>query len=97
VIKHIVFFRFHELPAKMDVLMEVKSQIDALQYSVPGVIHIEAGINISTREVAWDIALVSDFESESDLDLYRDHPAHQALLVFLKQYRYEVSVVDYQY
>jgi hypothetical protein len=58
-------------------------------------VRLEAGVNFSTREVAWDLALISDFNSREDLLIYRDHPVHVEFVNYLKAFKHEVCVVDY--
>ncbi len=96
-IKHIVFFRFSDKQGNPERLPVLKSKIEALKDSIPEIEHIEAGINISNRPQAYDLALISDFRSEEDLEKYRVHPDHQALIEFLKSFDYEVAVADYVY
>lgn len=96
-IKHIVLFRFKDKEGKEEKVKKLKTIIDDLKNKIPYVEHIEGGINISERDSAFDVALVSDFRTTDDLDAYRVHPDHQALLAYLKQFDYEVVVTDYVY
>ncbi len=96
-IRHIVLFRFKDKEGKEEKVKKLKSMIDDLKQKIPYVQHIEGGINISERDSAFDVALVSDFRTHDDLEAYRIHPDHQALLAFLKQFEYEVVVTDYEY
>lgn len=95
-IKHIVFFRFPGLEDKSEFLSELKKRIEDLGDKIPEIIHIEAGLNFSERETAFDIALVSEFKSHKDLDTYRTHPEHLKLIDFLNQHKRELAVVDYK-
>ncbi len=95
-IKHVVFFRFPGLDKKNEFLHEFKNRIEDLGQKISVIQHIEAGINFSDRETAYDIALVSEFMSNEDLDVYRTHPEHLALIDFLNQYEREIAVVDYE-
>lgn len=98
-IKHIVMFRFRELEGKEEKLKAMKALIEDLKPKIPEIVHIEAGLNFSTRETAYDIALVSDFRSVEDLEFYRVHPEHVKLVEFIKADGddYETAVVDYEY
>jgi hypothetical protein len=96
-IKHIVFFRFPELNDKSEFLTEFKIRIEDLSEKIPEIVHIEAGLNFSDRDTAFDIALVSEFKSHQDLDIYRTHPDHLKLIDFLNQHKRELAVVDYEY
>jgi Stress responsive A/B Barrel Domain len=96
-IKHIIMFRFHDPKWKDENLQKVAQLIVDLKKSIPSLMHIEAGINISQRDVAYDIVLVSDFKTEDDLEAYRSHPEHIKLIEFLRTTEYDRTVVDYKY
>ncbi|MGC9341693.1 MAG: Dabb family protein [Bacteroidales bacterium] len=96
-IKHIVFFRFPGIEDESTFLPEFKERIEELRNKIPEIAHIEAGLNFSDRETAFDIALVSEFNSREDLDTYRTHPDHLKLIDFLNQHERELAVVDYEY
>jgi len=97
-IKHIIMFKlidFGSQDLKKQKLTELKKMIDELRASITEIVSIEAGINFSTRDVAYDLVLVSDFKSESDLKAYAAHPEHQKLVEFLKPIKLSSAVVDY--
>ncbi len=93
-IKHIVFFRIKSEKKEED-LENLKHMIENLKNTIPGILSIEAGINISPRETAYDIALVSEFENETALKEYAAHPEHQKLIARLHELNRELAVVDY--
>jgi len=86
---------FESEDIKNQKLAELKKVIDDLKNKISVLKHIEAGINISTREVAFDAVLVSEFENNEDLQTYLVHPEHVKLADFLKDIRDKVAVVDY--
>ncbi len=99
-IKHIVFFRLKEQQdqdLKKQQLLKLKNFLESLKEKIGWIVHLEAGINFSTREVAFDLALISDFKSVADLEKYIAHPEHQKLVEFLNEIKKEVAVVDYEY
>ncbi len=99
-IKHIIMFKlidFGSQDLKKQKLTELKKMIDELRASITEIVSIEAGINFSTRDVAYDLVLVSDFKTESDLKAYSAHPEHQKLVEFLKPIKLSSAVVDYKY
>ncbi|HYW96229.1 MAG TPA: Dabb family protein [Bacteroidales bacterium] len=96
-IKHIVLFRFKDKEGKEENVKKLKTMIDDLKHKIPFVAHIEGGINFSTRDAAYDVALVSDFRTHDDLEAYRVHPDHLKLIDFLKTTDYELVVTDYEY
>jgi hypothetical protein len=94
-VKHIVFLKLEdnsEANKKVfqEKIMSMKGKIDILKY-------IEVGINFSTEERAFDLALITDFESKEDLNAYAINPIHQEVLSFLKANKTLTKVVDYEY
>lgn len=82
---------------KKQKLEDLKKMIDELSYTIKEIVSIEAGINFSTREVAYDLVLLSVFKTTEDLLLYSAHPEHQKLVEFLKDIKLSSAVVDYFY
>jgi len=88
---------FEHESIKIQKLTELKKMIDELGGRIQGILSIEAGINFSTRDVAYDLVLVSEFKTESDLKLYSAHPEHQKVVDFLKDIKLSSAVVDYTF
>ena len=95
-VKHIVFFRFLNFSGKEIFLEELSRRIQELKAKIKEIHYIEAGRNFSDREVAWDLALVSEFKTREDLETYKIHPDHMDLIAFLDGHEREVAVVDYE-
>lgn len=97
-IKHIVMFRlkssFSE-DQKRENLKKLKSRLDHLINEIPEVLYLETGINISKSPAAYDLVLVTRFENEEKLDIYRKHPEHQSVLKFINEIKEDITVVDY--
>lgn len=94
-IKHIVFFKLEDnsqanKEAVKARIMGMKGKIDVLK-------HIEVGVNFSPEERAFDLVLVTDFETKEDLNAYAIHPLHVEVVTFLKSINTITKVVDYVY
>ena len=92
-VRHIVMFTLKaensdKLSFVQDALMDLSGKIACLK-------RIETGINESSSPNAMDIVLVTDFDSQADLDTYRDHPEHTEALKAIKGFNSEIKVVDY--
>lgn len=99
-IRHIIMFRLKEMESqdlKKQKLTILKLMIDELGAQIPEIISIEAGLNISMREIAYDLVLVSDFKNQEDLDAYIRHPEHLKIVDFLKDIKESSAVVDYYF
>jgi hypothetical protein len=78
-------------------LETLKRMINELKGRIPGLLSIEAGINVSTRDIAHDLVLVSEFGSDEDLQVYRVHPEHMKVVEFLKEIKQDSAEVDYYF
>ena len=89
-LKHIVMWRLHDTAAAPELI----ARLEALG-NLPMVGALEAGLNISSRPVAWDVILVSSFADAAALEAYRVHPDHQAVVAYLADIAADTAVVDY--
>lgn len=97
-LKHIVMFNVKDSAEgknKEEILKHLKIEIENLKTKISVIQHIEAGINFSTRDTAYDLILYSEFLTEEDLQTYQDHPDHVALKNILGKYMTSLVVGDY--
>jgi hypothetical protein len=98
-VKHIVFWKLKATaqPATRDEnARKMKSVLEAIRGKVPGMRHLEVGLNFETSDAAWDVALYSEFDTRAALAVYQDHPTHLAAKDFIKTVRDTRAVVDYE-
>lgn len=98
-IKHIVMWtlkEFAEGAGKAENARTAKAKLEALNGVIPGLRHLEVGINFDPSPDAFDIVLYSEFETLADLQAYQTHPAHLAVGDFVGQVRIDRRVVDYE-
>lgn len=94
-VKHIVFFK---LPDNSEANKQaVKDRIMSMQGKLPFVKHLEVGINFSSEERAFDVALISDFDTKEDLKTYATHPIHLEVIHFIQSLKAVSKIVDYEY
>jgi hypothetical protein len=98
VIRHIVMWRVAgESPEeRMHARRRVKQAFESLVGCIPGLHHIEVGIDRSAADHACDAVLVADFESQQALDAYAVHPEHLRVRQELGALRTSRHQVDYQ-
>lgn len=96
-IKHIVMWNI-----RGDTAQEKARGIDRLQRSfaslqgqIPGLIHLEIGVDHSRIDYACDVVLYSEFESQAALDAYTTHPEHLRVKNELLDVRTARHQVDY--
>lgn len=97
-IVHIVMFRLKtsfNSSEKTEHLLTLKQKLNKLKDSIPEVLHLETGVNISKSPAAYDLVLTTHFDDEDNLDNYRKHPEHKAVLDYIKEIKQDIIVVDY--
>ncbi|HEY7448604.1 MAG TPA: Dabb family protein [Vicinamibacterales bacterium] len=98
-IKHIVLWRLKDRvngQGKAEIARELKKRLEALRGVVPGLLHLEVGLDFLKSESSSDLALYTEFSSREALDAYQKHPAHQEFVDFSHDLRSERRVVDYE-
>ncbi len=94
-VKHIVFFKLTDNSDKNKEL--VKNKLLSLKGEVEVLQNIEVGLNFADEDRAYDIALLTDFNSEEDLKSYAIHPFHLEIVAFIKTVANSSKVVDFKY
>ena len=81
--------------ARQENAERIKQLLDSLQGKIPGLLHVEVGINTDNSADACDIAFTADFENQQAIDDYNVHPAHDAIKPQVMTLRSERYVVVY--
>ncbi len=98
-IKHIVMWRIkdsHEGADKGDLMDRIKEELEGLKNTIPEIKTMEIGRNSNELPTSFDIALYSEFESNEDLETYKEHPEHVKVAQFIRQVTTDAVVVDYE-
>lgn len=96
---HVIMWKLNEIPfgkEKENVLVEMKNLLEGLNGKIPGVISLEAGINNFEDLNAFDIVLISKFDSKDAYLQYGKHPEHAKIVPFFKELNLSRSIVDYE-
>lgn len=96
-IKHIVMWKLRgDTPAQQaQAVALVKSVFEGMRGKIPGMRHIEIGIDTSRIDYACDVVLYSEFDSQAALDAYAMHPEHLLAKQRLGEIRIARHQVDY--
>jgi hypothetical protein len=98
-IKHIVLWRLKDRAngqSKAEIAQALKERLEALRDVVPGLLHLEVGLDFLKSESSSDLVLYTEFSSREALDAYQQHPAHREFVDFSHDLRTERRVVDYE-
>ncbi|PIT77371.1 stress responsive protein [Limnohabitans sp. JirII-29] len=96
-IKHIVMWDVQgDTPAQKQANRQlIQSQFEALRGHIPGLLHVEVGIDHSHVDYACDVVLYTEFDSQESLDAYASHPAHLRVKQTLGAVRIARHQVDF--
>jgi hypothetical protein len=98
-IHHVIMFKLKEFPSKdekLETANVIKNALEALPAKIEQIKSFEIGINILESERAFDIVLVSKFNSLEDLKIYVDHKEHQNVVTLIRKYSEKTVSVDYE-
>jgi len=73
----------------------LKEKFESLRGQIPGLLHLEVGVDSSRAGYACDVVLYSEFDSQASLDGYATHPAHLRVREELGDLRIARHQVDY--
>lgn len=92
-VRHIVFFKLKNPTDELK--LEVKTKLLSLKNRVSVLKYIEVGLNFSDEDRAYDLSLITDFNSKEDLNIYSNDPFHLEVVTFIKRVAKSTKVVDY--
>lgn len=95
--KHIVMWnlRAETSQEKARAIESVRNGFEGLQGQIPGLLHLEVGVDSSRADYACDVVLYSVFDSPASLASYAVHPAHLRVREELGDLRISRHQVDY--
>ena len=96
-IRHVVMWnvRGATRDEKLANIEKLKAAFLGLRGRIPGLLHLEVGVDTSRVDYACDVVLVSDFASQAALDAYAAHPEHLRVRQELGDLRTARHQVDY--
>ncbi|MDP1743051.1 MAG: Dabb family protein [Polaromonas sp.] len=100
-IKHIVMWNLRGDTAveKASGIQLLKHSFESLRGRIPGLLHLEIGVDSSGVDYACDVVLYTEFDTQAALDAYGSHPEHLRVkheLADLRVARYQVDYEDLQ-
>lgn len=96
-IKHIVMWNVRgDTPTeKAQGIARLQRSFESLRGRIPGLLHLEIGVDSSRIDYACDVVLYSEFESQAALDAYGSHPEHLRVKNEVADLRIARHQVDY--
>jgi hypothetical protein len=97
-IKHIVMFKLKEFADgrnKIGNIGALKAMLEALPPKIEEIKFFEVGVNFFEGIAAYDVVLISEFDSVEALQRYQKHPLHLNVFDFVSKTCNSRVVVDY--
>lgn len=96
-IKHIVMWhvRGTSVSEKAEAIAQLKSSFESLRGRIPGLLHLELGIDTSRIDYACDVVLYTEFDTQDALNAYASHPEHLRVKKEVENLRTSRFQVDY--
>lgn len=102
-IRHVVMWKLKdeaEGASKQKNAEKMKLILEGLKINIDEIKNVEVGINISEDDdepgAAWDVVLISDFETDLDYTMYTRNEHHKKALKFINSVIEERRFVDYK-
>ena len=98
--KHIVFWKFadeaeaHTKQENMDI---VKEGLLSLMGKVPTLRSAEVGQDVLHTEASSDMCLICTFDDKDGFVVYRDHPEHLKVLLYIKKVITARKIIDFEF
>ncbi len=97
-VKHIVMFKMQETLTNAEQQTKaqaIKEKLEQLPAKIPEIKFYEIGLNFAQSPNAYDIVLISHFNSQEALKTYSKHPEHLKVVDFINEVTTDRKVVDY--
>ena len=98
-IKHIVLFKLKEFEnedQKAVVRNKIKNALLALRDKIDELKYIEVGNHYQLNSGAYDLCLITHFDSFAGLEAYQAHPDHIKVVDMLRPNLVSRALVDYE-
>ena len=82
-IRHVVMWKFKE-EGKAENMEHAKEILYALRSVIGEIRRMEIGFDVSKTDMSYDMMLLTEFDSLSDLKTYAVHPAHLKVSEFIR-------------
>ena len=98
-IKHIVLWTLKNRENEQnreEIAAAIKGKIEGMRGKIPGLLHLEGGIDFTRSANSWDVALYAELESREALAGYQVHPAHEEFKAFIGPRLSQRALIDYE-
>jgi len=98
-IEHVVmwnFMAFANGKSRKENVLYIKAQLELLPNEIPGILAWKVGANTQVHDDAFDLILISQFDSWEALETYQNHSAHIRVRDEIRKVRLNRRFVDFE-
>ena len=99
-VRHIIMFKFLEVKNEDDRLQKInrmKAAFSPLRNIINVVESYEVAINEKKTDFSYDVAIISEYISWENLEIYIKHPEHRKAIETCNDIKKDKAVVDYEF
>ena len=93
-IRHIVLFQIK--PEFRNELPQLVANFQAMKGRIPGLLDLEAGVDVLHSDRSYDLALICTFQDRAAFDAYQTHPVHMTVRARMHQVRQASVACDFE-
>lgn len=90
---HVVLFKLKD--RSPEAVERTAAVLRSMEGNIPQLRGIEVGVNVVPSPRAYDIALITRFDSLADMEAYQVHPFHQGVLAHMREVMESAVAVDF--
>ncbi len=94
-LKHVVLLKFKD-GVSDSTIADIQKGLEGLPGKIAEIVEFQFGRDVLHSERSYDFALVSEFQNLEAMRRYQVHPAHQEVLVKIKEHCDSILVVDFE-
>ena len=93
-LQHYIFLKYRDGTSGTHVQTFCERML-ALRAAIPGIRHLEIGLDELHDSRSWDLVLIMRFESVAVLRAYQSHAAHLAVMAFNEPFVASLASIDF--
>lgn len=97
-IRHIITWKLaaSDAEGKNAAFAELSEGFGALPRLIPEIRSLQIGRDIDETTGNWDVALIIDYATTADLEIYQQHPEHARVKEIVRRVTTERTAVDFE-
>ncbi|HWK46416.1 MAG TPA: Dabb family protein [Stellaceae bacterium] len=97
IIKHIVMWDVlgRSAEERAGNIDRIRTAFEGMRGKIPGLTHLEIGVDTSRIDYACDVVLYTEFSSQDACEIYASHPEHLRVRAEIEGLRIARHQVDY--